>query len=129
MSVKFAAATLLCSLGLALFSDAADARCCCRRARCCAPAPTCCAPAPSCAAPASPAPQPETAPAPSPTAALPPAGDPALAQNGDGRQTFRSYSYDSSAASGTAPAANRSVRKAPESNMFRANWKLSGVRY
>ncbi len=116
---KFAA-TLLCSVGLVICCERADA-CCCKKKTCCAPAPTCCAPAPTCCAPAAPV---SDSAAPAPTAAVPADGSQAIAQNG--RQTYRSYSYDPSpgAASMTRPTASAPARRSPEWNMFRADQKM-----
>ncbi len=138
---KFAAAAVLCSAGLALCSDVAMARCGCKT-RGCAPAPACCAPAPICAAPAAscaPSCAAPTGTVPqSPNDALPPApsaglngGKPSVAMSpsDSGRQTFRSYSYDSSGAQATPGSAGKSTGRspAPVSNMFRADRKIRGL--
>jgi len=132
--LKFAATAVLCSAGVILVSETAQARCGCRRSccssasTCAAPAPTCCAPAPSCAAPAGSgaAPQPYDATPPAPTAGLS-NSDPALAQSSDGRQTFRSYSYDSAQPAAANAAAPTTKAKPPASNFFRANRKMLGI--
>jgi hypothetical protein len=129
--MKFATAAVFCSAGLILCSETAEARCGCKKsccssapATCCAPAPTCAAPAPSCCAPAAPsccapaapaAPGDAAPPAPAPTAGSG-YGNPAVAM--DGRQSYRSYSYN------PAPAASGAVSSAPKRS--RAGWDNIG---
>ena len=133
---KLATATVLCSVGLSLCSDFAQAGGCCRRTSscCCNPAPTCCAPAPSCAAPApaTTSPAPDAAPAPPPT---PSAGtvysDPSLAMtpNSNGSQTYRSFSYDAPSSPGTAtyqPSHSRIRTYIPDTLKWRADRKMLG---
>jgi hypothetical protein len=129
--MKFATAAVFCSAGLILFSETAEARCGCKKsccssapATCCAPAPTCAAPAPSCCAPAAPAAPGDAAPpAPAPTAGSG-YGNPSVAM--DGRQSYRSYSYDSApAAAGTVSTAPKRSR-APWDNIGHADRKMLG---
>lgn len=142
--MKFAAAAVICSAGLFVCTETAQAKC--RKNKCCSPAPTCCAPAPTCAAPASTcapaaapaAPYETPAPPTPPAASSAPEGDaPAkISQNDAGRQTFRNFSYDTNEtappAVGTAPASvvnpPASQKKSPGSNMFRADRKMRGIR-
>ena len=128
--MKFATAAIVCSASLVLSSDLAQARCGCRKnccsapATCCAPAPTCAAPAPSCCAPAA---HTESAPAvpAAPSDAAPPApsagtgyGNPSVAM--DGRQSYRSYSYN------PAPAPAAPMFADPTPRRSRAAWDNIG---
>jgi len=138
--LKIALATVVCSVGLVLSSEAAFARCgcnsrcgsssCCTPApTCCAPAPTCGAPAPSCCAPAAPASSVPAAPSDAPPAPAPTAagasGHPTVAQNG--RQTYRSYSYDPAPNYSTAPAYVTPTRsRAAWDNIGKADRKILG---
>lgn len=139
--LKFATAAILCSTGLVLFSDRAEARCGCKKScesstcctpapTCCAPKPSCCTPAPSCGAPVAPAsgtpavpPAPGDAAPPAPTAASG-TGNSNVAQNG--RQTYRSYSYDP-APYATGPVYSTPMRsRAAWDNIGKADRKMLG---
>ena len=128
---KLATATVLCSVGLALSADVAQAGCCRRTSSCCCnPAPSCCAPAPTCAAPtpATDIPAPDCAPPAPPSASTWP-GDPSLAMSPDanGRQTYRSFSYDPvPAGSGSyyVPAQPTIRVRVPDRLLWRADRKL-----
>jgi hypothetical protein len=133
---KVAFATIVCSLGLVLCSDTAQARCCRRSSSCCCnPAPTCCTPAPCCAAPAATpaattpatdAPEYDAAP-PVPEASTS-SGSPAVAMSPDanGRQTYRSFSYDSNSqnTSNSVAAQPRIRGPIPDSLKYRADRKM-----
>ena len=133
---KLAAATVLCSLGLSLCSDLAQAGCCRRTSTCCCnPAPTCCAPGSSSAAPmpASDAPAPpydaNPAPPPAPSASTSPGGSPvAMTPNASGRQTYRSFSYDAAPTNPGYYAAPQPATRSssPDRVRFRADRKLLG---
>jgi hypothetical protein len=133
--LKIATAALLCSAGLVVWSNTADARCGCRKnccgsqSACCTPAPTCAAPAPSCCAPAAPSGGAPAAP-PAPTEVAPPAPtagvgtDPSVAM--DGRQTYRSYSYNPTPAPAMAAPATPKRSRAPWDNIGKADRKILG---
>ena len=130
--LKFATAAVLGTVGLILYCETAEARCGCRRS-CCTPAPTCCAPAPSCCAPGVPASSipavppasPDaTSPAPAPSASTGTA-DTSVAQNG--RQSYRSFSYDPAPAPAARVPATPTRSRNGWDNIGKADRKILGL--